>query len=104
MCMIEARGQLRLSASEIERIGSLVASEAERDALMIVTWPASRVATWLEANKVSPRVREQLLAAQVSGEQLLHVTDDDLEQLGVTSMDERILLMELVDAAAGIFW
>jgi hypothetical protein len=98
MCMIEACGQLRLTASAIERIGSLAASEAERDALMIVTWPASHVATWLEANKVSQRVREKLLAAQVSGERVLHMTDEDLEQLGITSMGEQIRLMELVDA------
>jgi len=96
--MIEACGQLRLSASAMERIRSSAANEEERDAVMIATWDAARVAAWLETTGTQQGVREKLLAAKVNGELLLHITNDDLKQLGITAMGDRVKLTKLIEA------
>eukprot|EP01105_Mastigella_eilhardi_P008311 TRINITY_DN2021_c5_g1_i6.p2 TRINITY_DN2021_c5_g1~~TRINITY_DN2021_c5_g1_i6.p2 ORF type:complete len:159 (+),score=30.21 TRINITY_DN2021_c5_g1_i6:104-580(+) len=56
-------------------------------------WPAAKVAVWLEVNRTPPRVCAKLLAANVTGEQLLHVCELDLKQIGITDVRDQAWLL-----------
>jgi len=97
MSMIEACGQLRLTAAEMKQMEERARSKGEKEAVVIATWDAGRVGVWLEENKVPKEVWEKVVAANVSGKQLLHMTDDDMKQLGIAVMGVRVRMNQLIE-------
>eukprot|EP01105_Mastigella_eilhardi_P013601 TRINITY_DN30_c0_g1_i17.p1 TRINITY_DN30_c0_g1~~TRINITY_DN30_c0_g1_i17.p1 ORF type:complete len:232 (+),score=72.99 TRINITY_DN30_c0_g1_i17:613-1308(+) len=92
--VIDACGRLQMTPAELERAAAAASTSADaRDAVLFAVWPAANVAMWLEANCTPRSVCEKLLAANVTGEQLLHVCDLDLEQIGVAEVRDRAPLL-----------
>eukprot|EP00727_Mastigamoeba_balamuthi_P004799 m51a1_g14317 hypothetical protein (347) ;mRNA; f:1296-6505 len=97
---VEACGQLRLSRPALDTIATALRARndnAGADAVVAPSWTPEDVSVWLERSGVPAEVRDVLRRAWVTGIQLMHVSDEDLEELGVNLMGPRDELVQLAE-------
>eukprot|EP00727_Mastigamoeba_balamuthi_P003204 m51a1_g12881 putative leucine rich repeat protein (561) ;mRNA; f:541-2722 len=97
---VEACGQLRLSRPALNTIATALRARndnAGADAVVAPSWTPEDVSVWLERCGVAAEVREVLRRARVTGSQLMHLSDEDLEELGISAMKPRDELVQLAE-------
>eukprot|EP00727_Mastigamoeba_balamuthi_P013521 m51a1_g8792 hypothetical protein (830) ;mRNA; f:232309-235432 len=89
---VEASGHLRLTHTALQALADRCApgDVATRDALLCVTWSADEAMLWVEdAGGISPNVRRTVCDARLTGEELVNLEAEDLEEMGVRASGDR---------------
>eukprot|EP00727_Mastigamoeba_balamuthi_P002288 m51a1_g12056 hypothetical protein (236) ;mRNA; f:1163-4551 len=65
--------------------------------VVALSWTLEDTSAWLEQSGAPAEVYEVLCSAGVMGSQLMHLSDEDLEELGISATGPRDELVELVE-------
>eukprot|EP00727_Mastigamoeba_balamuthi_P007536 m51a1_g3402 putative wd-40 repeat-containing protein (894) ;mRNA; r:547638-551845 len=91
---VETCGYVTISRATIERI-ALNSNEETKAAVLSVLCGPAEVAKWLKSLRLKKNSRENLIAACLNGEMLLHLDDFDLAEIGVGARDRRLILEQV---------
>eukprot|EP00727_Mastigamoeba_balamuthi_P004857 m51a1_g1437 putative wd-40 repeat-containing protein (662) ;mRNA; f:112078-114801 len=97
VALVAACGRPRLTRPAVELAAGAAPAE-QRPSVLSAAWTAAEVAAWLESSGVAPEVRDQVAAAGVTGEQLMHVEDADLVAFKVEDAAVRQRVVQLASA------
>eukprot|EP00727_Mastigamoeba_balamuthi_P008034 m51a1_g3851 putative wd-40 repeat-containing protein (653) ;mRNA; f:383580-386214 len=88
LSLIPALGQLRVSAEELQTLSRQV-ERRHADAVLCSSWTADQTVLKLGGYGVPRDITEKFAASRITGEQLLHVTEYDLLDMGLDAQEDR---------------